>query len=168
VIQILSLAKTKYLTEVLAAFEFMDHDVLGLVEETHGGSVKLPVGKASYSVLIETHGSNQEHDQDKLAAFLESIMEKHLVMDGVLAQNLGQVDEFWKVRDMCNPAAAATGFVYKYDISLAAIDFDSFIQEIKSQLASFARKDLLCVNWGHLIGMLKNGCGCFLLNMFLT
>ncbi|KAL3911336.1 MAG: hypothetical protein SGARI_001693 [Bacillariaceae sp.] len=153
VIQIMTLAKTKYLTEILAAFEFMDSDVLDLVKETHGSSVKLPVDTTGgndpcYSVLVETHGSNEEHDQDKLGIFLQCIMEKGLVTDGVVAQSLTQVNEFWNARDMCNPAAAATGFVYKYDVSLAAIDFDNFIHEIKARLPD---NDALCVNWGHII-----------------
>ncbi|KAL3908488.1 MAG: hypothetical protein SGILL_008460, partial [Bacillariaceae sp.] len=158
VLQILKLAKTNYLTEILAAFEFMDHDVLDMVEETHRSAVTLPVAKQSYSVLIETHGSNEEHDQDKLSTFLEAIMDQGFVVDGVVARNLGQVDEFWKIRDICNPAAAASGFVYKYDVSLAAIDFEDFIHEIKTQLESFHRNDLRCVNWGHIIGKFHPVC----------
>lgn len=162
VIRILNLAKSQYLTEILAAFEFMDRPVLGLVQKTHGSTVKLPIAMNDdndnyFSVLIETHGSNQEHDQDKLSTFLEHVMQQNLVVDGVVAQTVGQVDEFWKVRDICNPAAAATGFVYKYDVSLAVDDFDDFIAEIKSKLQSFPpdiRKivgELQCVNWGHII-----------------
>ncbi|KAG7347639.1 glycolate oxidase subunit GLCD [Nitzschia inconspicua] len=168
VLGILALAKTQYLTEILAAFEFMDHKVLRLVRATHATSVKLPVDidcegnhrgndHAKYSILIETHGSNEEHDQDKLSAFLEHIMERNLVVDGVVAQNVGQVEEFWKVRDICNPSAAATGFVYKYDVSLPVDDFDNFIAEIKSKLNSlplntqYTADDLQCVNWGHII-----------------
>jgi FAD/FMN-containing dehydrogenase len=164
--RILSLAKTQYLTEILAAFEFMDHDVLKWVQEQHGSTVKLPFEIAndynhSYSVLIETHGSNQEHDQDKLSALLEHIMQHDLVVDGVVAQNVGQVQEFWNVRDICNPTAAAMGYNYKYDVSLAADDFDNFIREIKSKLLRFIPRDisspssssidLQCVNWGHII-----------------
>ena len=52
---------------------------------------------------------------------------------------------------MCNPAAAATGFVYKYDVSLAADDFDGFIQGMKSRLETLLRDDVHCVNWGHII-----------------
>lgn len=172
ILQLLALAKTQYLTEILAAFEFMDHDVLRLVQRTHQ-DVKLPVdvhsGKDNednnnpqhqyYSVLIETHGSNEEHDQDKLSTFLEHVLQRELVLDGVVAQSMGHVDEFWKVRDTCNPAAAATGFVYKYDVSLAVDNFDNFIQEIKSKLHSMpldirqqtAARDIQCVNWGHII-----------------
>jgi len=155
VLQILELARTKYLNEVLAAFEFMDHDVLKLVGMTHGASVKPPVAIMDdvplYSILVETHGSNQDHDEEKLQAFVENIMDKGLVVDGAIAQSLGQVQDFWKVREACNPAVAATGYVYKYDVSLAADDFDGFIREMRSRLMSLPQQGLLCVNWGHII-----------------
>lgn len=39
-----------------------------------------------FYLLIETSGSNAEHDQAKLEAFLESSMTEGLVQDGVVAQ----------------------------------------------------------------------------------
>lgn len=170
VVQVLTLARTKHLNEIVAAFEFMDRDVLELVRATHP-LIRLPLdnGNAAlatsdniiepYSILVETHGSNHNHDQEKLESFLECIMEKGLVVNGVMAQNLGQIEDFWKIRELCNPATAATGYVYKYDISLAASDFDSFIQDIKIRLLNVLHKrqnassndNLLCVNWGHII-----------------
>jgi FAD/FMN-containing dehydrogenase len=161
----LRLARSQYLTEILAAFEFMDHDVLRWVQDKYGSTVKLPFDIANnnsvYSVLIETHGSNEEHDQDKLSALLGHIMQHNLIVDGVVAQNMGQVQQFWNIRDICNPAAAAIGCNYKYDVSLAADDFDSFIYEMKLKLKCMPRHifssqtsssiDLRCVNWGHII-----------------
>jgi FAD/FMN-containing dehydrogenase len=164
VLQILTLARTKYLNEILAAFEFMDLPVLDLIKSTHGPSVKFPVESSMdenyddpyYSILIETHGSNEGHDQEKLSAFLEGILEGGLVVDGVVAQNLDQIQDFWKIRESCNPAAAATGYVYKYDLSLAPTDFDGFIHEIKTRLKYAQQtsddRDIVCVNWGHIIG----------------
>ena len=61
------------------------------------------------------------------------------------------------VRESCNPASAATGFVYKYDVSLAASDFEPFINDVKILLEDISRTsnlghNLRCVNWGHIIG----------------
>ena len=49
------------------------------------------------------------------------------------------------------------GFVYKYDVSLAASDFENFIDDVNVLLeeisqASSLDHDLRCVNWGHIIG----------------
>ena len=52
-----------------------------------------------------------------------------------------------------------SGFVYKYDVSLAASDFGNFIHDIKVLLedisqASSLDQNFICVNWGHIIGKL--------------
>jgi FAD/FMN-containing dehydrogenase len=118
VVQILTIARTKKLNEILAAFEFMDGDVLQLVRNTHS-SIRFPVDISSsagsatseeqYSILLETHGSNYDHDREKLESFLELLFEEGLVTDGAMAQNLSQIEDFWNVRELCNPASAATG-----------------------------------------------------------
>jgi FAD/FMN-containing dehydrogenase len=123
VVRVLTLARTDHLNEILAAFEFMDRDVLELVRAAYP-SIRFPldIGNVTpattinndniidpYSILIETHGSDNNHDREKLESFFESIMEEGLVVDGVMAQNLGQIEDFWKIRELCNPATAATG-----------------------------------------------------------
>ena len=121
VVSILTKARTTCLNEILAAFEFMDGDVLELVRATHP-SIRFPLegeNTASnidlYSVLVETHGSDQNHDQEKLESFLECITEEGLVLNGVMAQNLAHIDAFWNIRELCNPATAATGKLYIID-----------------------------------------------------
>lgn len=159
VLKILHSAQNQYLNEILAAFEFMDDAVLKLVQQTHASVAKPSIlgTSSSYCVLIETHGSNEDHDQDKLQQFLSYIMGQGWVVDGVMAQNRSQVHDFWQIREVCNPAAAATGCVYKYDVSLSVTDFDDFIQNIKRRLVDYYNPnrqhvvELLCVNWGHII-----------------
>ena len=151
----LDLAKSQ-LGEVLAAFEFMDETILNLVLETYPDQ-PFPLSEIpTYSVLVETHGSNEEHDRDKLQYFVETAFVDGLVQDGAIAQNLTQVEEFWKVRESCNPSVAAHGYVYKYDVSLPVTGFADFIQYVEDGLANcspFADDDtiLLCTNWGHVI-----------------
>lgn len=38
-------------------------------------------------MLIETSGSEEAHDAEKVGAFLEKVMEEGLVADGALAQD---------------------------------------------------------------------------------
>ena len=118
VVRILTIARTKKLSEILAAFEFMDGDVLQLVRNKHP-SIRFPIDIPSstcsatsdehYSILLEAHGSNYDHDREKLESFLELLFEEGLVTDGAMAQNLGQIEDFWNVRELCNPASTATG-----------------------------------------------------------
>ena len=206
VIQTLSLAKL-HLGEILAAFEYMDDTVMNIVieqkikaknnafnipsflqEYDDGGNGESADNTTTsttypYSILIETHGSNEDHDKLKMEQFIEKVMMpsssmseepggdggeqadtegQPIVMDGVIAQDLSQVKEFWKFREACNPSVASTGYVYKYDVSLPIPEFPIFIQEmrqrIQSKLASSASSSLAAItieiqnpNWGHVI-----------------
>ena len=90
VCQTLSFAKEE-LGEVLAAFEFMDKQVLDQVATEK--TIPLTTGNENYDfcVLVETQGSNAEHDTAKLELFLEHAMNSGHVVDGILAQDTGQV-----------------------------------------------------------------------------
>ena len=148
----LAFAKSE-LGEILAAFEFMDEAILKMVIDqtttTRNSDLSLPFSSLPhYAVLVETHGSNEEHDRAKLEHFVETAFGEGLVQDGAIAQNVRQVDDFWKIRELCNPSVAAHGYVYKYDVSLPTMRFEQFIQDIQSQLEGEAA---VCTNWGHVI-----------------
>lgn len=148
--QTLKLAKNM-LGEVLAAFEYMDEEVLNLVSTEKG----IPVQADSttnypYCILVETHGSNQEHDMSKMESFLDEAMTQEIVADGVLAQDLTQLAEMWEVRECCNPIVASRGYVYKYDLSLPVAEFDDLVSEIRQRLQG-PHSNAIVVNWGHVI-----------------
>ena len=46
-------------------------------------------------VVIETHGSNSDHDQEKLESFLENAMENGIVVNGTVAETSTQVNQLW-------------------------------------------------------------------------
>lgn len=55
----------KGLSEILSAFEFLDHEGMKCVNDNAG--VRSPLQEeAPFYVLIETHGSVAEHDEQKL------------------------------------------------------------------------------------------------------
>ena len=140
------------LGEILAAFEFMDGPVLEMVVQKQQDDASFPLDDIHpFCILIETHGSSKEHDEEKMEAFIETLMNDGTVVDGVLAQNLSQLETMWKTRESCNPSVAATGYVYKYDVSLAVLDFDTFIDEIRSELRGLSPQPCICTNWGHLM-----------------
>lgn len=148
--QTLQLAK-KMLGEVLAAFEYMDGAVLDLVSREK----QIPVQPDSesnypYCILVETHGSSQDHDMSKMEAFLEEAMTQEVVADGVLAQDLSQLSEMWEVREGCNPIVASQGCVYKYDLSIPVSEFDELVSEIRQRLQG-SHSDTIVASWGHVI-----------------
>jgi FAD/FMN-containing dehydrogenases len=79
------------LGEILAAFEFIDEQMLDQV----GNRKKIPVkhGERNYPfcILLETQGSNDEHDMAKLESFVEKSITLGNVVDGTLAQDMKQV-----------------------------------------------------------------------------
>jgi FAD/FMN-containing dehydrogenase len=148
----LDMAKTM-LGEILAAFEFMDDQVLRIISNTR----KLPLGDDSiypYCILVETHGSVEEHDRAKMETFLEAAMEQGAVVDGVLSQDLGQLQDMWHVRESANPSVASCGYVYKYDVSIPVPDWPQVINEMRQRLLKAQHEsaaNIISFSWGHVI-----------------
>jgi FAD/FMN-containing dehydrogenase len=79
----------KILGETLSAFEFMDEAVL----EVMPAKKRMLSGKHAFFLLIECQGSHEQHDAEKMEAFLEVCMDNSHVVDGVLSQDLQQVHD---------------------------------------------------------------------------
>lgn len=146
------------LGETLAAFELMDRAVLDLMDEPMRRrlNVRMPVSMSStdadFALLVETQGSNEEHDAAKMRSFLQTCFEKGLVADGVLAQDATQVAAFWKVRESCAETLKSTGYTYKYDVSVPIVEFHDFVAEMRSHIASRypSSSAVTTTSWGHL------------------
>lgn len=122
------------LSEILSAFEFMDLNSqkltkLHLKEAIHPLEEEYP-----FYILIETSGSNKEHDDAKLEAFLEKTMEEGLVLDGVVAQDETELRNLWQWREMVPESSQAGGGVYKYDVSLPLKDLYSLVEAANQRL----------------------------------
>ncbi|EGG03015.1 uncharacterized protein MELLADRAFT_49675 [Melampsora larici-populina 98AG31] len=111
------------LGEILSAFEFFDQDCFELVmdhtkqkDPFEGGEVD---GKKNgFYVLIETSGSNEDHDDQKLNELLESLIEDEIIKNGVLAQDQTQFQSIWSLREQIPESIGKFGKTYKYDVSL--------------------------------------------------
>jgi len=57
------------------------------------GNLKLssPISEFPFYVLIETSGSNSQHDEEKLASFLERQLGSGVVMDGTVASEPAKI-----------------------------------------------------------------------------
>ncbi|SCU82396.1 LANO_0B06062g1_1 [Lachancea nothofagi CBS 11611] len=128
------------LSEILSAFEFMDLNSQKLAKH-HLKDVIHPLeDEYPFYVLIETSGSNKEHDDVKLETFLEKAMEDGTVLDGVVAQDETELRNLWQWREMIPESSQAGGGVYKYDVSLPLKDLYSLVEAANDRLAE---KDLL-------------------------
>ena len=65
------------LGEIVSAIEFLDSESMRLVT-THLG-LSNPIADNNFYMLIETSGSNEQHDEEKVQSFLEKIFEEGFI-----------------------------------------------------------------------------------------
>ncbi|GJJ14681.1 hypothetical protein Clacol_008947 [Clathrus columnatus] len=127
----------QHVGEILSAFEFFDQ-AGHRIQQVHSRNPKkiFDAGRdAAFFVLVETTGSNKDHDDQKLAALLEVLIESEIVTDGVLAQDTAQFTSLWELRETITEAAGKTGKVFKYDVSLPTSLMYSVVEATRKHLA---------------------------------
>ncbi|CAL5188101.1 unnamed protein product [Lathyrus oleraceus] len=144
--KLLQEAKRK-LGEILSAFEFLDSQSMDLVtNHLDGARNPFPDAQHDFYVLIETTGSDESSDKQKLEAFLLGSMENELIADGVLAQDINQASTFWNIREGIPEALMKAGAVYKYDLSIPLENLYTIVEEMRSRLGDAAN----VIGYGHL------------------
>ena len=146
VVDIFQKAKSA-LGEILSAFEFMDDASMDIsLKNLH---LKNPLGaRRPFYVLIETHGSNPDHDQQKVHSFLEALQSSGLVDDGTIAQDDKQAAEIWHLRESLGLAFRGEGSTsYKYDLTLPMSRYYSVVEDMRNRLSGRIKS---CVAWGHI------------------
>jgi D-lactate dehydrogenase (cytochrome) len=73
--------------------------------------------ESPFYVLIETAGSNKDHDEEKVATLLESLLENQTIADGALAQDSSQFHAMWRIREGIPEACSKSGSVLKVPAS---------------------------------------------------
>ena len=121
------------LGEILSAFELMDEQSQSFVHRVTGNKRPLD-GEHPFYCLVETSGSNAEHDTEKLEAFLEHVMGEEIVADGVLAQDETQAKSLWGWREGITEALGHYGGTYKYDLSIPLAELYSLVEETRERL----------------------------------
>lgn len=123
------------LGEILSAFELMDAASQRFVHRKT--EMKRPIeGDYPFYCLVETSGSNGEHDNEKLEAFLEHVMDEEIVADGVVAQDGTQIAQLWGWREGITEAIGHFGATYKYDLSIPIKDLYKVVEDTRERLES--------------------------------
>lgn len=149
VLRLLNEAKAS-LGEILSAFEFWDSQCHVAVNDHVSDIFESSPNceNESFYVLIETSGSDQGHDEEKMTRFLEKIMGNELVMDGVMAQDKSQQMKFWARREgipeACSKQKANIsdghvpyGQVHKYDISVPTDKYYTLVPLLKERFKHY-------------------------------
>jgi FAD/FMN-containing dehydrogenase len=123
------------LSEILSAFELMDGRTQKCLKTAKGGDFRLPLeAEHPFYCLIETSGSNSDHDNEKLQAFLEHVMGEGIVTDGVVAQDQTQINQLWACREGVPESLGHWGGVYKYDLSIPIKDLYQLVIDTRDRL----------------------------------
>ncbi|KAF2858577.1 hypothetical protein K470DRAFT_220950 [Piedraia hortae CBS 480.64] len=120
------------LSEILSAFELMDGASQWLYRRA-AGKEPLLGGDYPFYCLVETSGSNSEHDTEKLDKFLEYVMGKEIVCDGIVAQDESQSQAIWGYREGVSEASQHWGGVYKYDLSIPLAKLYDIVAETRQR-----------------------------------
>ncbi|GBP41344.1 D-2-hydroxyglutarate dehydrogenase, mitochondrial [Eumeta japonica] len=133
------------LGEILSAFEMADAAAI----DACVSSLKLtnPISSYPFYVLIETHGSNETHDSEKLGGFLEQEMASGLILDGTVSSDPNKIHAMWTLRESISTAVLLDGYVFKYDVSLPLKDYYKLVPKLKQRLGPTARR--VC-GYGHI------------------
>eukprot|EP01029_Cantina_marsupialis_P001500 TRINITY_DN11281_c0_g1_i1.p1 TRINITY_DN11281_c0_g1~~TRINITY_DN11281_c0_g1_i1.p1 ORF type:complete len:492 (-),score=183.90 TRINITY_DN11281_c0_g1_i1:389-1864(-) len=133
------------LGEILSAVEFLENCCLEMEIEQLG--VRSPFeSKSAYYMMIESSGSNNDHDVEKMSTFLEEVMEEGLVEDGTLAQSEQAFHELWALREDITLGLAAKGHMYKHDVSLPMQSMADVLEAVREKLDGKAE----VFGYGHL------------------
>jgi len=157
--EVLKLAKVK-LGEILSAFEFLDEESINLACAKLE-NVRNPLPNTSttpFALIIETRGSNDTHDKEKFDDFMESCISKELLDDGIVAQDMSQVNDVWRLREGVTEALRIRGATYKYDVSIPISQMYDLVPETRVRLESAfpgnisgdPDEKILVVGYGHM------------------
>ncbi|XP_066261640.1 D-2-hydroxyglutarate dehydrogenase, mitochondrial [Euwallacea similis] len=121
------------LAEIVASCEMIDDSTLDVCT----GNLKLtsPLPNYPFYMLIETHGSNNEHDQEKLNKFLKDVLKNQLVLDGIVTNEPSKMKNIWDLRERITEGLVLDGYVFKYDVSLPIENFYSLVPVMRERLA---------------------------------
>lgn len=137
------------LGEILSAIEFVDAAAMDLTLDRLPHLRRPFDGGHPFTVLIETAGSHQDHDEEKLHAFLDFVVVDGCVADGAVAQDETQVHAMWALRENCTVALGARGVVFKYDLSLPGPKMYELVEVMRDRLAGDF-PEAVVVAYGHL------------------
>jgi len=108
----------------------MDGNSLDLVAKVTGK--KLPLeSKYPFYVLIETSGSNNDHDAAKLDALLEDLIASDVISNGTKANSDTEFKGLWSWREGIPECLNHWGGVYKYDFSIPLAEFYNLVTATK-------------------------------------
>merc|ERR1719242_1711103 len=98
-------------------------------------------------MILETSGSNAEHDEEKLNNLLDHLLSTGIVSDGTVANSPSHQQQLWPLRERIAEALLRDGYCYKYDISLPLSVFYDSVTVMRERLEGKGATRV--VGYGH-------------------
>ncbi|MEJ5149460.1 FAD-binding oxidoreductase [Comamonas sp. MYb396] len=150
-VRLLALAH-QYLGAGLTGFEVMNRFALTLVDK-HMPQLRVPFidnPAFPYAVVLENSDSESEaHARSRFEALMEAAFEQEIVLDAVVAENLGQAHNLWHIRESIPLAQVEEGLNIKHDISVPISRIPEFVEHA-TQVLNDKVPGMRLVNFGHL------------------
>ncbi len=116
---------------VLSAYEFFTDKCIARVQRHR--KLRVPFDTAcSHYVLMEV----EAHDRDALEAWLASLFEEGLVVDGTMSQDSSQAAALWALREGISESLSATGMPHKNDVALPIAELEAFCARFEAVFAA--------------------------------
>jgi FAD/FMN-containing dehydrogenase len=134
----------------LTAFELVSDFAVSLVER-HFAPLRSPfAARHPQAVLVEVSDHEDEHHaRGLLEGLLADAMDRGLVRDAAIAENLAHAKSLWSLRENISEAQAAEGKNIKHDISVPISLIADFIASTDAALMA-AHPGIRMVTFGHL------------------
>ncbi|PVV05304.1 hypothetical protein BB560_000189 [Smittium megazygosporum] len=131
---LLTFKKAKeHLSEILSAFEYCDATSMNITLDTQNKHNTFKK-KHNYYVFIETGGSNQQHDQEKITDLFEDLQGSNTIEEGIFAQDSAQITKLWEIREFMILSHNKIGDTYTLDLSIPIDTADKAVQDLKKFL----------------------------------
>ncbi|KAJ2938222.1 hypothetical protein O0L34_g17559 [Tuta absoluta] len=133
------------LGEILSAFEMADYDAISSTAKNL--NLPNPIADYPFYVLVETHGSDEGHDAEKLNRFLSQQMDSGLILDGTVTSEPNKMQTIWNLRESIAGAGLLDGYIFKYDVSIPILKYYDLVPMLRHRLGSKATK---VYGYGHI------------------
>ena len=143
------LSETKdYFGETISAFELINRMGVDFLNETKI-DFKAPFSKIpEWMVLLDIGHPGRNSSEKNANDYFENILSSGLAVDGVLAENEGQQNDLWALRENIPEANRRIGAVSSHDISLPLSKISNFIEEARVEISKLGNFRINC--FGHL------------------
>jgi len=137
------------LGNILSGFEIMWSDVYDIQTGTETPwKPPLPRGHPFY-ILLETLGSDQPNDKQKVINLLEYAITEKLIIDGAIADNQADLDLFWGIREDVEIMDTSSPYSQHFDISLPMNEIGVYGERFRQKILSIPEIEH-CFVFGHI------------------